>query len=280
MKQTIFKLHGESKKFFNKNELSEQYKIKNKAFLRDNLNIPDISEFQSVRHFTKLSNMNFGVDSGMYPLGSCTMKYNPRINEDIASLDSFLSLHPLQEKQQTQGALSVIYNLSEMLKDISGMPGITMLPAAGAHGESTGLKIIDEHHKDNGGFRKKIIVTDTAHGTNPASSTITGHKVVAVKSSDGILKYSDVENIIDEDTAALMVTNPNTLGFFESDMSKIADLLHKKGALLYCDGANTNAWMGKANLGDMGVDVLQYNLHKTFSTPHGGGGPGSGPVVV
>ena len=248
--------------------------------LRSSIGLPSLSEIQVVRHYTHLSTMNFGLDSGFYPLGSCTMKYNPKINEDMANLAGFTDIHPFQDEDQVQGALKLMFELGEVLKEISGMKGITLIPAAGAHGESTGIKLIDAYHKAHGGFRKKIIIPDTAHGTNPASSAIAGHEVIAVESKGGVLKKEDLISLVDEDTAALMVTNPNTLGFFESDLAEIAQLLHSKGALLYCDGANTNAWMGQARLGDMGVDVIQYNLHKTFSTPHGGGGPGSGPVVV
>jgi glycine dehydrogenase subunit 2 len=255
-------------------------KMPDGELLREHIGLPSLSEIQAVRHYTHLSNMNFGVDSGFYPLGSCTMKYNPKINEDMANLAGFTDVHPFQNEQEVQGALRLMYELGEALKEISGMKGITLIPAAGAHGESTGIKLIDAYHKAHGGFRKKIIIPDTAHGTNPASSAIAGHEVIAVESKGGVLKKEDIASLIDEDTAALMVTNPNTLGFFESDLAEIAQLLHSKGALLYCDGANTNAWMGQAKLGDMGVDVIQYNLHKTFSTPHGGGGPGSGPVVV
>lgn len=257
-----------------------EVKMPSGNLLRENIGLPSLSEIQAVRHYTHLSNMNFGVDTGFYPLGSCTMKYNPKINEDMANLGGFTEVHPFQDEDQVQGSLKLMFELGEMLKEISGMKGVTLIPAAGAHGESTGIKLIDAYHKAHGGFRKKIIIPDTAHGTNPASSAIAGHEVIAVESKGGVLKKEDVASLIDEDTAALMVTNPNTLGFFESDLAELADLLHSKGALLYCDGANTNAWMGQARLGDMGVDVIQYNLHKTFSTPHGGGGPGSGPVVV
>lgn len=250
------------------------------SLLRENVGLPNISELQAVRHYTRLSNFNFGVDTGFYPLGSCTMKYNPKVNEDMASLNGFTQIHPFQDEEEVQGALKMMYELGEMLKEISGMAGVTLIPAAGAHGENTGIKIIGAYHKAHGGFRKKIIIPDTAHGTNPASSAMAGHDVVAVESKGGVLKKADIEALIDDDTAALMVTNPNTLGFFESDLPEIAKLLHAKGALLYCDGANTNAWMGQVKLGELGVDVIQYNLHKTFATPHGGGGPGSGPVVV
>ncbi len=257
-----------------------KYKAPPCPFLRDNTGLPSLSELQVIRHYTNLSNMNFGVDTGFYPLGSCTMKYNPKINEDMANLAGFTSIHPYQDEEDVQGALRLMYELGEILKEISGMAGVTLIPAAGAHGESTGIKLIDAYHKANGGFRRKIIIPDTAHGTNPASSAIAGHEVVAVESKGGILRRADIEHLVDNETAALMVTNPNTLGFFESELPEIAELLHSKGALLYCDGANTNAWMGQIKLGDMGADVIQYNLHKTFSTPHGGGGPGSGPVVV
>lgn len=267
---------GINNNYISRSEVKD-YKPK-KELLRDKIGLPSVSELQAVRHFTNLSSLNFGVDTGFYPLGSCTMKYNPKINEDMAMLEGFTNIHPYQD--DVQGALELMYNLGEILKEISGMKGVTLIPAAGAHGESTGLKIIDAYHKEHGGFRKNIIIPDTAHGTNPASSAIVGHNVISVKSRGGVLKLEDVAPLINEETAALMVTNPNTLGFFESDLPNIAKLLHSKGALLYCDGANTNAWMGKCRVGDMGVDVLQYNLHKTFATPHGGGGPGSGPVVV
>jgi len=255
-------------------------KMPDGSLLRERVGLPSVSELQAVRHYTRLSNLNFGVDTGFYPLGSCTMKYNPKINEDMANLAGFTNIHPYQDENDVQGALQLMYELGEDLKEISGMAGITLIPAAGAHGENTGIKIIDAYHKAHGGFRKNIIIPDTAHGTNPASSAIAGHDVITVESKGGILRKHDVESLIDENTAALMVTNPNTLGLFESDLAGLAELLHAKGAFLYCDGANTNAWMGQTKLGDMGVDVIQYNLHKTFSTPHGGGGPGSGPVVV
>jgi len=262
------------------NHTSVDCKMPSGDLLRERVGLPNVSELQAVRHYTNLSNLNFGVDTGFYPLGSCTMKYNPKINEDMANLAGFNNVHPYQDEEDTQGCLKLMYELGEMLKEISGMAGVTLIPAAGAHGENTGIKLIGAYHRAHGGFRKNIIIPDTAHGTNPASSALAGHNVVAVESKGGILRKADIEHLIDENTAALMVTNPNTLGLFESELADIAELLHSKGALLYCDGANTNAWMGQVKLGDMGVDVIQYNLHKTFSTPHGGGGPGSGPVVV
>jgi glycine dehydrogenase subunit 2 len=269
---------GRKNEYLCKNK--KEFKNSKSKILRDKLELPNLNELDVVRHYTKLSNLNFGVDTGFYPLGSCTMKYNPKINEDMANLVGFNNIHPYQDESEVQGALELMYNLGEILREISGMKGVSLIPAAGAHGESTGIKLIDAYHIKNGAFRKKIIIPDTAHGTNPASSAIAGHTVVPVKSRGGVLKVEDINSLVDKDTACLMITNPNTLGFFEDDLERIANLLHEKGALLYCDGANTNAWMGQCKLGDMGVDVIQYNLHKTFSTPHGGGGPGSGPVVV
>lgn len=268
---------GVVSKYFNKNIETLLPKVN---LRRETLNFPDNAEPRVVRHFTRLSNNNFSLDGGFYPLGSCTMKYNPKINEDLANLEAFTNIHPLQSEAEVQGCLELIYKLGEMLKEIAGMDGVSLIPAAGAHGENVGIRIIDAYHKAQGKFRNKIIIPDTAHGTNPASCALAGHTVVAVNSTGGVLKKADIEKLLDDDTAALMVTNPNTLGFFESDLVEIAKLLHDKGALLYCDGANTNAWMGQTKLATMGVDVIHYNLHKTFSTPHGGGGPGSGPVVV
>lgn len=276
----IFKIKGKETEYLKKSAINIDIDLGD--FKRNRTpRIPQANESQVVRHFTKLSQLNFGLDTGFYPLGSCTMKYNPKLNENIGNIKEFTDLHPYQDTEETQGALQLMYELGEMLKDISGMKGISLIPAAGAHGESTGLKLIDEYHKANGGFRTKILIPDTAHGTNPASSTMTGHEVISIKSNaEGIVKFEDIEPLIDKNTAAFMVTNPNTLGIFETDMHRIAEKLHSVGALLYCDGANTNAWMGKINMGELGVDVLQYNLHKTFSTPHGGGGPGSGPITV
>ena len=276
----IFKIKGKETKYINKSKLDLSIDLAD--FKREEFpKVPQANESQVVRHFTKLSQLNFGLDTGFYPLGSCTMKYNPKLNEVLGSIKNFTELHPYQDLEDSQGAIQAMYELGEMLKDISGMDGISLVPAAGAHGESTGLKLIDEYHKANGGFRTKVLIPDTAHGTNPASSTMTGHDVITIKSGvDGIIKYEDIAPLIDKETSCLMLTNPNTLGLFESDMHRIAEKLKSEGALLYCDGANTNAWMGKVNMGELGVDVLQYNLHKTFSTPHGGGGPGSGPITV
>jgi len=276
----IFEISKQGRKSDYINHSSVDCKMPSGDLLRERIGLPNVSELQAVRHYTNLSNLNFGVDTGFYPLGSCTMKYNPKINEDMANLVGFNNVHPYQDEEDVQGSLKLMYELGEMLKEISGMAGITLIPAAGAHGENTGIRLINAYHRAHGGFRKKIIIPDTAHGTNPASSAFAGNEVVAVESKGGILRKADIEHLVDSDTAALMVTNPNTLGLFESELADIAELLHSRGALLYCDGANTNAWMGQVKLGDMGVDVIQYNLHKTFATPHGGGGPGSGPVVV
>jgi glycine dehydrogenase subunit 2 len=242
---------------------------------------PELSELEVVRHFTGLAAKNFSVETGLYPLGSCTMKYNPRINEDTASLQGFTMLHPYQPDAHTQGALRLIYELEILLKEITGMDAITLQPAAGAQGELTGMLMIAQWLKDKGETRHKVIIPDTAHGTNPASCNLAGFKAVPVKSDHlGILEAGDIEKIMDEDTAAVMITNPNTLGLFENNIREIADVVHKKGGLVYLDGANLNAIMGLAKLSDMGVDLVQMNLHKTFSTPHGGGGPGSGPLAV
>jgi len=243
---------------------------------------PEVSEAEVVRHFTRLSQWNFGVDTGFYPLGSCTMKYNPRINEVLARLPGFSRLHPFQDEDMAQGALRLMYELSEDLAEITGMDAVTLAPAAGAQGELCGLLAIAAYFREKGLLNKKrVIIPDTAHGTNPASAHIAGFDVSPVKvGPEGILTLSAVQEVLDDDVAAIMLTNPNTLGLFETNIKEIAEALHEKGGLLYCDGANLNALMGLARLGDMGVDVIHINLHKTFSTPHGGGGPGSGPVAV
>jgi len=243
---------------------------------------PEVSEAEVVRHFTRLSQWNFGLDTGFYPLGSCTMKYNPRINELAARLPGFTKLHPGQDEDTVQGALRLMYELSEDLAEITGMDAVTLAPAAGAQGELCGLLTIAAYFREKGLLHKKrVIIPDTAHGTNPASAHIAGFDVSPVKvGPEGILTLSAFLEVLDDDVAAIMLTNPNTLGLFETNIKEMADALHKKGGLLYCDGANLNALMGIASLGDMGVDVVHINLHKTFSTPHGGGGPGSGPVAV
>ncbi len=242
---------------------------------------PEVSEGECVRHFTLLSMRNFGVDSGFYPLGSCTMKYNPKVNEVVSRYPGFALLHPYAPEELCQGALELIYTLEAELCDISGMSAVTLQPAAGAQGELCGMLMIKDYFADRGEVRGKVIIPDTAHGTNPSSCNVAGFDVVRVKSGPGgVLLSGDVEKLMDEGTAALMLTNPNTLGLFERNIKEIADVVHKKGGLVYCDGANMNALMGLSRVGDMGVDLIQMNLHKTFSTPHGGGGPGSGPLGV
>jgi glycine dehydrogenase subunit 2 len=243
--------------------------------------LPDLSEVDVVRHYTRLSQWNFSVDGGMYPLGSCTMKYNPKINEKSAGLPGFAHAHPLLPPSLTQGALKLMFDLERLLAEVTGMDAVSVQPAAGAQGELTGMLIIDAHHQARGSRRVKIIVPDTAHGTNPASAALCGYKPVKAKSGEqGILIPEDIAALMDEETAGIMVTNPNTLGLFEENIREIARIVHAKGGLVYCDGANMNAVMGIVDMGKTGVDVLHLNLHKTFSTPHGGGGPGSGPVCV
>ncbi|MBI3794583.1 MAG: aminomethyl-transferring glycine dehydrogenase subunit GcvPB [Nitrospinae bacterium] len=241
----------------------------------------EVSEPSAVRHFTRLSQWNYGVDSNFYPLGSCTMKYNPKVNEAVARLAGFTGLHPLQDEATAQGALRVIYELEKYLCDIVGMHSASLQPAAGAQGELTGLMLIHAYLKDKGNARKKVILPDSSHGTNPASAALCEYSTVPLASgTDGLIDCSALEKLMDEETAALMVTNPNTLGMFEKNIKRVCEIVHAKGGLVYADGANLNAILGKTRFGDMGVDVCHMNLHKTFSTPHGGGGPGSGPVLA
>ncbi|MBU5335006.1 aminomethyl-transferring glycine dehydrogenase subunit GcvPB [Intestinibacter bartlettii] len=249
---------------------------------KTDLELPELSELDVVRHYTLLSNKNFGVDTGFYPLGSCTMKYNPKIDEDMAALKGFTSLHPYQPAKTAQGALELMYNLSESLAEITGMDKVTLQPSAGAHGEFTGLMIIKAYHQHRGDSKRtKVIVPDSAHGTNPASAMMAGFKIVQVESTkDGAVDIEKLKEVLDDEVAALMLTNPSTLGLFEKNIKEIAELVHNAGGLLYYDGANTNAIMGITRAGDMGFDVVHLNLHKTFAAPHGGGGPGSGPVGV
>ncbi len=252
-----------------------------KTLIGDAPELPQLSELDVVRHYTRLSQWNFGVDSGMYPLGSCTMKYNPKTNEVQASRKGFASAHPFSGDSYSQGSLKLMYDLEQYLKEITGFHAVTLQPAAGAHGELAGMLMIHKYHAKQGRQRSKIIIPDTAHGTNPASASLCGYESINIKSGkNGILEPRDVEAVMDEDTAGIMVTNPNTLGLFESNIKKIADIVHAKGGLVYGDGANMNAIMGIVKPGEIGIDVLHLNLHKTFSTPHGGGGPGSGPVAV
>ena len=246
------------------------------------IHIPTLDETILVRHFHRLSQMNYGIDSGMYPLGSCTMKYNPKICEHIASWDNFSKTHPYQDVSTIQGNLQVIFDLERMLSEITGMDFFCLQPAAGAHGEFLGMLLTRAYHQyNNDEKRDEVILPDTAHGTNPASASMAGYNLIEIPSNkDGTVDIDKLENSLSENTACFMLTNPNTLGIFESDILDISKKVHKSGALLYYDGANINAIMGKARPGDMGFDIVHLNLHKTFATPHGGGGPGSGPVGV
>ncbi len=242
---------------------------------------PEVSEVEAVRHFTRLSTHNYAIDYGFYPLGSCTMKYNPRLNEVVARLDGLAWIHPYQPDELTQGALEILARLEAALAEITGMDAVTLQPAAGAHGELTGLLLIRAALSARGNPRKKVLIPDSAHGTNPATVTMAGYVCENIASNDrGMVDVEALARAVDEDVAALMVTNPNTLGVFEVNIHRIAEILHAKGAMVYMDGANMNALTGIARPGDFGVDVMHLNLHKTFSTPHGGGGPGAGPVAV
>lgn len=247
--------------------------------------LPEVSELDVIRHYTLLSRQNFGVDSNFYPLGSCTMKYNPKFLEEVASLPGFTDLHPLIPQLKsaghyTQGALEVLYETERLLCEITGMQAFTLQPLAGAHGELTGVMLMAAYHQHKGNKKTKIIVPDSAHGTNPASAAIAGYKIVNIKSKDGIIDPKALEAVLDDEVAGLMMTCPNTLGLFESHLPQIVELIHSVDGLLYYDGANLNAILGKMRVGDVGFDVVHLNLHKTFATPHGGGGPGAGPVGV
>ncbi|MFB9753170.1 aminomethyl-transferring glycine dehydrogenase subunit GcvPB [Paenibacillus hodogayensis] len=243
--------------------------------------LPEVYEVDVMRHYTALSRRNFGIDNGFYPLGSCTMKYNPKINEDVARFPGFAKIHPYQPEESVQGALELLYTLQNDLAEITGMDRVTLQPAAGAHGEWTGLMMIRAYHESRGETRTKVIVPDSSHGTNPASATVAGFDTITIKSDDrGLVDLDALRAAVGSDTAALMLTNPNTLGLFEEQIVEIARIVHEAGGLLYYDGANSNAILGIARPGDMGFDVVHLNLHKTMSTPHGGGGPGAGPVGV
>ena len=252
------------------------------SFLRrEPVALPEVSQLDLVRHFTELSQRTFGVDAGFYPLGSCTMKYNPKINEDVAAMPGLAGLHPLEDARDTQGALKLMFDLQAMLSEIAGMDAVTLQPVAGAHGELTGLKLIRAYHRHRGENRTQVIVPDSAHGTNPASVTVCGMESVEVKShADGAIDLDALRAVVGPNTAALMLTNPSTLGLFEKNICAVTEIVHAAGGLVYYDGANANAIMGLTRPGDMGFDVVHFNLHKTFSTPHGGGGPGAGPVGV
>ena len=245
------------------------------------LNIPNLSEETVVRHFVRLSQMNYGVDTGIYPLGSCTMKYNPKLLEELASLPEACNLHPAQHSSTVQGTLKIMYEMQQLLAKIAGMDAVTLQPAAGAHGELTGLLMIDAYFKDKGESRTEVLIPETAHGTNPASSAMCGFDIVEIPmNAKGCIDLNSLKKAISSKTACLMLTNPNTLGIFEEDVLEIATIVHDAGALLYYDGANLNAILGYTNPGKMNFDVMHFNLHKTFGTPHGAGGPGAGPVAV
>jgi len=249
---------------------------------RESLNIPDLEEFEVVRHFTRLSQMNYGVDTGIYPLGSCTMKHNPKISEVIAGMDKAVNVHPCQDGSTLQGSLRMMYELQQILCRIGGMDACTLQPAAGAQGEFTGLLMARAYHRSRGEgeIRNEIVLPDSSHGTNPATASMAGYKVLEIQSKDGCVDLEALKAAVSEKTAALMLTNPNTLGIFEKDALEIARIVHDAGGLLYYDGANLNAIMGRTTPGDMNFDIVHFNLHKTFGTPHGGGGPGAGPVGV
>src|SRR5215467_6359832 len=252
------------------------------GMMRDSVHgMPELGEVDVIRHFTRLSTWNYHIDLGLYPLGSCTMKYNPKINELVSRLEGFSSAHPYMPAALVQGALEIQKKLETYLAEISGMAAVTLQPAAGAHGELTGILMIRAYHESKGDARRKILIPDSAHGTNPASVTISGYVVENIASNKrGTVDLDHLTKVVDEDVAAIMITNPNTLGVFESQISEIAEVLHSHGALVYMDGANLNAMMGMTRPGDFGIDVLHINLHKTFTTPHGGGGPGAGPIAM
>ncbi len=250
--------------------------------LRDELSLPELSEREIVQHFSRLSQLNFGVDTGFYPLGSCTMKYNPKMHEDVARYAGLTQIHPWQNESTVQGALQLMYELQEYLAEITGLPAVSLQPVAGAHGELTGMLIIRAYHRSRGDEgRTTVLVPDSAHGTNPASAAMCGYKVVTVPSdARGNIDVRELDRLMDESVAGLMLTNPNTLGLFEEHILQVEEIVHGAGGLIYCDGANMNALLGVARPGEFGTDVLHLNLHKTFSTPHGGGGPGGGGTAV
>lgn len=283
----IFEISSPNRKAYSLPELDveeeEMERLIPSEYLRQEpAELPEVSEVDLVRHFTNLSQLNHGVDTGFYPLGSCTMKYNPKVNEDISRLAGFAQLHPYQPEEMTQGALQLMYHLEQYLCEIGAMDRVTLQPAAGAHGELTGMMLVRAYHdyRDNED-RDKVIIPDSAHGTNPATAAMCGYDVIEVDSDErGGIDIEALEQVLNDEIAGLMLTNPNTLGLFDENIHKIADMIHEVGGLLYYDGANANAIMGYSRPGDMGFDIVHFNLHKTFGTPHGGGGPGSGPVGV
>jgi glycine dehydrogenase subunit 2 len=286
MAKTIFEKHSQGRKGFtlpkNDVEVSLDECIPEKFHRKEDIKFPEVSELDMMRHFLELSHMNHCIEKGFYPLGSCTMKYNPKINETLVRNDGFMNLHPFQDEDTVQGALDILYELQNDLAEIAGFANVTLQPVAGAHGEFTGLKIIRAYHKLKGNtHKKKIIFPDSAHGTNPATVILTGYEVVEIKSNDkGMVDIDDLKAHVDDETAGFMLTNPNTLGLFESQIEKIAEIIHGVDGLMYMDGANFNAIMGIVKPGEIGFDIMHFNLHKTFATPHGGGGPGSGPIGV
>lgn len=253
-----------------------------KKYLRETpAPLPELSENELMRHYTRLSQETYGVDNGFYPLGSCTMKYNPKIHEDVVRLPGFSEIHPLQPEETVQGALALLYDLERMLAEIAGMTAVSLQPVAGAQGEMCGMLITRAYHQSQGRQRKVVVIPDSAHGTNPASAHLAGYTIRTVRSNqDGIIDLGDLSKVVNHETAALMLTNPNTLGLFERETGKIVKIVHDAGALVYLDGANLNALLGLTRPGDMGFDIVHFNLHKTFSTPHGGGGPGAGSLGV
>ena len=286
MPKTIFEMSVKGRKAITLPKNDINYPVEKAIpgkFLRQNeTHLPEVSELDVMRHFIKLSQLNHFIEKGFYPLGSCTMKYNPKLNETLVNNEKFNNLHPLQNEESVQGALEVLYELQKDLTEISGMDAVSLQPVAGAHGEFTGIKVIRAFHAANGNdFKDTIILPDSAHGTNPASSTLNGYKVVEIKSNDkGMVDIEELRKVANENTAGFMLTNPNTLGIFESQIEEIAEIIHEVGGLMYMDGANFNALLGLVQPGRIGFDVMHFNLHKTFATPHGGGGPGAGPVGV
>ncbi len=278
----IFELSTKGRKAYSlpKSDI-KNYELPKECLREIEANLPEVSELDVVRHYTNVSKKNFGIENGIYPLGSCTMKYNPKINEDMTSRNEF-QMHPYQDASTLQGVLHIYYETQRILSELSGLHTFSLNPYAGAHGELVGMMIMKQYHLDrNDTKRTKVIVPDSAHGTNPASAAMAGFDVVEVKSNlDGTVRVSDLKDVLSDEIAGIMMTNPNTLGMFEKDILEIADLVHEAGGLLYYDGANLNPLIGMARPGDMGFDIMHINLHKTFSTPHGGGGPGSGPVGV
>ncbi len=279
--KTIFEKSDNSGGIFLTDESTDINFISSAYLRKDKIGLPQLGELEVMRHYKELSDMNFCIEKGFYPLGSCTMKYNPKVNELLAALNGFTDLHPCSDDEHSQGALKLMYNLQEALKKITGMSAVTLQPAAGAHGELTGMMIIKKYFESINDNRKKVLIPDSAHGTNPASAHMCGFEIVPVKSNEkGQVDIDDLKRLIDKDVAAIMMTNPNTLGLFEEKVLEISKLMHDNGSLLYYDGANSNAILGYTNPKLMGFDVVHINLHKTFATPHGGGGPGAGPVGV